>query len=405
MFHIPSHLLTFIIISAECPNVSNMDTTFPHWGIKLVGTVILLVLCMFFGIIPLKLRRSDGVQTPRRALFISLANCFAGGVFFSTVILDLFPMVKVKMHEALIYAEIETEFPMGDFLVGVGFLFMLLLEQIIHSCCNNTIVDHHGHAHAHGVKNRNSDPSESDDEDSDEYNSSDKDRLLGKRKKVSISARPVNEDEGELEKSIHSIDSNGEVYYPPKMRRDTYSIVSAQSPGVQSNFRTYVLVFAISLHSIFEGLAVGLILKPNQLYQIYIALLIHKSIIAFSIGVQLVDARLTKKVHTICITIFSVMTPLGVALGLLVLNSFDTGVKLFFSGILQAMATGTFLYVTFFEVLPHELSIDDDKKTLKILFVIIGYALVTGICTYENRFHKLKKIKPGNETVLIGLDI
>ena len=145
-------------------------------------------------------------------------------------------------------------------------------------------------------------------------------------------------------------------------------------------------------------------LSYSFLFQVYIALLIHKSVIAFSIGIQLVDGRLQRKVSIMCMSIFSSMTPIGVILGLLVLGSFDTGVKLFMSGILSAIATGTFLFVTFFEVLPHELSeVSNGKRGWKILFVLLGCLMVTGICMYESGgFHMEQKI--GNDTLNIGFE-
>lgn len=376
---------------------------YPDWAIKLVGTSVLFILSMSFGVAPIKLASGSQALSANRKLLFSLANCFAGGVFFSTVILDLFPMVKVKMHHALLYVNIQTEFPMGDFLVGVGFLFMLVLEQVIHSCClknnKNPVIHGHGHGtHEHKVEHKDHHLNSDSDED-DHYEENEK-LLNGWQKKDD------GDDENDLTKSAtystRSMYSEGGTRIVRRFRRRSLASVETI---MQSNFRSYVLVFAISLHSIFEGLATGLIVKPEELLQIYIALLIHKSIIAFSIGVQLVEAELPRKTILICILIFASMTPLGVGLGVGVINSFDTGLKLFFSGVLQAIATGTFLYVTFFEVLPHELNIEDDKKMLKIVFVILGYAMVTGICTYENQFHKFKKIKPDNSTFLVGLDI
>ena len=43
------------------------------------------------------------------------------------------------------------------------------------------------------------------------------------------------------------------------------------------------------------------------------------------------------------------------------------------NGVLQGLAGGTFLYITFFEVLPHELNVPS-KRFWKVFFVIIGYA-------------------------------
>ena len=210
------------------------SSKYPQWEIKLVGTAILLFLCMFFGCIPLKLRPNNGVESQRRDFFISLANCFAGGVFFNTVMLDMLPEVEENMQEALKFAKIESEFPLGHFLVALGFLFMLFLEQFIYSYCHNSIVDHHAHHENYTIIP----PNDTDVEDED------------RRTKVEGDGDP---------------DSKEDVFYAPKPHG--HSIVSHQlSPP--SNFRVYMLVFAISLHSIFEGLAAGLIEKASELYQV-----------------------------------------------------------------------------------------------------------------------------------------
>jgi len=52
------------------------------------------------------------------------------------------------------------------------------------------------------------------------------------------------------------------------------------------------------------------------------------------------------------------------------------------NGILQGLACGTFLYVTFFEVLPHEFNKPKDRL-LKLLFVIVGFAFVNGVLFLE----------------------
>ena len=39
----------------------------------------------------------------------------------------------------------------------------------------------------------------------------------------------------------------------------------------------------------------------------------------------------------------------------------------------KGIACGTFLYVTFFEVLPHELN-SSDLRTPKMIFIILGFA-------------------------------
>jgi len=399
---------------------------FPHWAIKLIALVALFLLSMIFGAIPLKLSRDLSSQNTRRSrlrnLLISLSNCFAGGVFFSTVILDLFPEVKDTITEALAEVEIETKFPLSDFIIGFGFIMMLIIEQFVHSCCSNSWLSHHGHEHEQKVNINDDEFAHIYDHEADRQNErspllneNTNDTIESKvKKQVSVGPTEIlhgnsisysdddNEIENILEQSQQSnvTSASYDTFYSQhgthhRVRRlqRTKSLASMQSQ-THSNFRTFVLVFAISLHSLFEGLAVGVVVKTNVLLQLVVALLIHKSIIAFSIGVQLVDADLPSSTVLICLGIFGIMCPIGIGIGLAVLHTFSTVVRLFFSGVLQGIATGTFLYVTFFEVLPHELNIEDDKKPLKILFVLLGYITITGICYYENGFKKMSNIHP-----------
>jgi len=55
----------------------------------------------------------------------------------------------------------------------------------------------------------------------------------------------------------------------------------------------------------------------------------------------------------------------------------------FASGILQGIADGTFLYVTFFEIFQRELA-ERDSRLFKVLSIIVGYSVVTGLLYYAN---------------------
>lgn len=389
---------------------------FPHWAIKLISLIILFLLSMIFGAIPLRLSRDASKPPSRfRNLLISLSNCFAGGVFLSTVILDLFPGVRDKMDEALKAVDVRPDFPLGDFVIGCGFLLMLTIEQFVHSCCGNTWLGHHVHEHDHQEDVFSHLPDETSpllyeriaerNKELEDRAGANEDVDTAAKKKVSLGPASVlhgnsisydssdeeNKTENILEQSHRSnatsvsyetfYSEHGTYHRIPRLKR-TKSLASMHSV-THSNFRTFVLVFAISLHSLFEGIAVGVIVKVQLLLQIVIALLIHKSILAFSIGVQLVDADLPTATVLICLAIFAIMAPIGVGIGIGVLNSVNSTTRLFFSGTLQGIATGTFLYVTFFEVLPHELNIEDDRKPLKIFFVLLGFLVIVFLAYYE----------------------
>ena len=51
-----------------------------------------------------------------------------------------------------------------------------------------------------------------------------------------------------------------------------------------SSLRSYLLLLALTFHSVFEGLAIGLQQVSGQLFSIFTAVIIHKAIMAFSLG-------------------------------------------------------------------------------------------------------------------------
>ena len=51
-----------------------------------------------------------------------------------------------------------------------------------------------------------------------------------------------------------------------------------------------VLIFALLIHSIFEGLAIGVEARGRVFLQLAGAILIHKCVVAFALGARLIEA-------------------------------------------------------------------------------------------------------------------
>lgn len=106
------------------------------------------------------------------------------------------------------------------------------------------------------------------------------------------------------------------------------------------------------------------------------ALCIHKSIIGFSLGLRLVQSRLTSLAVGLCCLVFAVLAPVGGGAGLAVVDEVSKAHSSLVAGSLQALACGTFLYVTCFEILPHELN-QPRHRLPRILALLAGFATVT----------------------------
>lgn len=138
--------------------------------------------------------------------------------------------------------------------------------------------------------------------------------------------------------------------------------------------RLVSLVLALSAHSVFEGLALGLQDDGAKLGGLFLGVAVHETLAAVALGVSVAKASLgTRDAAKLGVTV-SLMIPLGVALGMGI-ESAQTLAGSVVSVVLQGLAAGTFLFVTFFEILSRELD-DKQDRLLKVLFLILGYAVL-----------------------------
>ncbi|KAM6435645.1 zinc transporter ZIP1 [Liasis olivaceus] len=310
--------------------------------LKLGSLVFLLLVTLLCAFIPLWIFRRPG-SAPSNANFgrqrktLSLVSCFAGGIFLGTCLLDLVPNYLSSINEALNDLRITLHFPLQEFILAMGFFLVLVLEQIVLAY---------------------KDPSGSLEET---------EALLG-----SASHRPPSpQDQGWVEGSLRS----------QPLTRDRLASERAHVHvdfNAHSAIRSVVLLLALSLHSIFEGLAVGLQEDGTQALEICLALLIHKGAIAFSLSLKLLQGKLRPRVVAVCLVIFSIMSPFGIGLGVALTEVPMAALSRLSRSVLEGLATGTFIYITFLEILPHELG-SSEQRILKVIILLAGFALVTSI--------------------------
>ncbi|KAI4794288.1 hypothetical protein KUCAC02_032155, partial [Chaenocephalus aceratus] len=127
--------------------------------------------------------------------------------------------------------------------------------------------------------------------------------------------------------------------------------------SAQSALRSFVLVFSLSLHSVLEGLA---------------------SIISFSLACTLSRGRLRLPLVAGCLLLFAAMSPLGIGLGSALSETKAPRQHRLARCTLQGLAAGSFLYITFMEILPHELG-SGGNRIPRVASLLAGFALVTAV--------------------------
>lgn len=114
-----------------------------------------------------------------------------------------------------------------------------------------------------------------------------------------------------------------------------------------------------------------------QVLEICIAILVHKSIIVFSLSVKLVQSAVRPLWVAAYIGVFAMMSPLGIGIGIGVIEA-KLAAGTLIQAILEGLAAGTFVYITFLEILPHELN-SPGKQLLKVLFILLGFSIMAGL--------------------------
>ncbi|GMR52406.1 hypothetical protein PMAYCL1PPCAC_22601, partial [Pristionchus mayeri] len=156
------------------------------------------------------------------------------------------------------------------------------------------------------------------------------------------------------------------------------SVKYATSETGESSFlKSLTFTIAMSFHSILEGFALGVQGTTSRILTLFFSLLLHKSIEAFSVGLQVAKGNTSRMKAVIgTILIYALMTPIGSMLGAaLQSSSIDPMHKLGAVLLFESLAAGTFIYVTFLEVLAREKE-NEINSLHQLISIVIGFSLI-----------------------------
>jgi len=142
------------------------------------------------------------------------------------------------------------------------------------------------------------------------------------------------------------------------------------------SIRSIVLLLALSLHSLFEGVAVGLQNTVMQLIGLSIGITVHGCLVAFALGMSLTSQHSSSRSTVIRFgAVYSVMVPGGIGVGMAI-GTVHGFVGRLISGLLQALTAGTFIYVIFVEIFPSEVD-RNQHRLLKVLIMFVGFVIIS----------------------------
>ncbi|ELP93401.1 zinc transporter, putative [Entamoeba invadens IP1] len=140
------------------------------------------------------------------------------------------------------------------------------------------------------------------------------------------------------------------------------------------------LIFALSIHSFFEGLGLGVSTSPTA---IFIAIAGHKWADSGFTVIFLMSKIQNLLIISIIILIFSTFTPIGSLVGVLIVELMgESPVSSLIQGLLICLAAGTFLYVAIVEILAEQFE-NGKYKYIKFTLAVILFLAMSFVTMLE----------------------
>ncbi|XP_051967417.1 zinc transporter ZIP3-like [Xyrauchen texanus] len=300
---------------------------------------LLGVFALMLGgiLIPVRMMQTAFDKVTRYRKVVALSNSFGGGVFLATCFNALLPAVRDKVEEVLKMVNVSTDYPLAETMMMLGFFLTVFVEQAV-------------------LTLRKEKPSFIDLET---FNAGGSEAGSDSEYDTPFIAAP----RGTAGAHQHHSHNHGHLS-PTELTR-------------AGPLRLGSLVLALSAHSVFEGLALGLQEDGAKLGSLFIGVAIHETLAAVALGVSVAKAGVPlRDASKLGITV-SLMIPLGIGIGMGIETAQNLAGSII-SVVLQGLAAGTFLFITFFEILSRELE-DKHDRLLKVLFLIVGYGILAGL--------------------------
>ncbi|NWS28905.1 S39A3 protein, partial [Polioptila caerulea] len=297
---------------------------------KVLCLLGICVLVLAGALLPVRLIQADYEKAQQRSRrVLALWNSFGGGVFLATCFNALLPAVRGKLDEVLRQHNVTTDYPVAETIMMVGFFLSVFVDQLF---------------------------------------------LTLQREKPSF-----------IDLETFNAGSDGgsdSEYESPFLGSSRGHGALAHGLGLPELARCgprrlLGLVFALCTHSIFEGLALGLQEDGGRVVSLFLGVAVHETLVAVALGISMAKAALPLRDAAKLAVAVCLMIPLGIGVGMGIESSRNAAGSVA-SLLLQGVAGGTFLFVTFFEILAKELE-DKSHRLLKVLCLVLGYAALAGL--------------------------
>eukprot|EP01114_Cavostelium_apophysatum_P002556 TRINITY_DN12276_c0_g1_i1.p1 TRINITY_DN12276_c0_g1~~TRINITY_DN12276_c0_g1_i1.p1 ORF type:complete len:320 (-),score=45.16 TRINITY_DN12276_c0_g1_i1:55-1014(-) len=288
------------------------DAQYEVFKFKIQCFFVIMATGLVGGLLPIRLRVKDRL--------LSFGNILSGGFFLAAGFTHMLAEA-VEGFEKLEITFMGRELPFAYLLCMLGLLGTFFIERVVMG----------GHKHTHS---------------------------------------PIDFMEEANSNSGHSHAHSHQSQQEAELSR---GIKKESQPDDASRSNMYMLAVLLSLHSLIEGIALGVEDTMEDTTKVLLAIVGHKIFDAFALGISLVKNNIQSSQLIKLVCLFSLTTPIGIALGITFLPNPNQNLL---AEVVKGISSGTFIYIALIEVILEEFENPKDRY-LKFLLLLVGAFAMT----------------------------
>jgi len=152
--------------------------------------------------------------------------------------------------------------------------------------------------------------------------------------------------------------------------------------GGHEGIGAYVVLAALSVHSLLAGLALGAEASLASAFVLFFAIFAHKSTAGFALGVSLVRARVGTVRSWMLLALFAFSTPVGILVGTGLGAVLEGPAERTLEASFISLAAGTFVYVATFDILRDEF-VEPGGRAAKWMLVTAGAGVMAIVAIFQ----------------------
>lgn len=388
-------------------------------SLKFIAIFTILISGGVGALLPSFINTSSNISS----LLLLIAKIFSAGIVLGTGFVHLIP----DSEENFLNVFKNNDYPYTSFIAGLSCITIMLVEQLIHRSFENQnnpqennnnesykyIISHsrdHSHNHLHTPIPQQYTNSNIPNQENQNNQLKTNELEYGTDRFVKYDFKPIkkqvskektytsirdyfyqNDDEN-LSEYIHNSDdmhnSNNSTDSTNSFNIHTnhchqINILHEDTVNLKKLVTVYILELGIAVHSIMIGMTIGTNNNYTSLVTLILAIIFHQFFEGIALGSTIITAEFLTIKKTIAIIIFySMTTPFGIILGIIIKSSCHTESpnSYIIQGILNAVSAGILIYMALIHLIIQDFNNNKIKFTIKILMsvsLIVGFLLTS----------------------------